>query len=198
MTEIVRTVKHFKALSSIQIAEIFFKTVNKKYRYQKCDKILKILTERGELKRYRYFDQFIYHSYNRRSTHIEDIVKLNNVLLNIRLAGFERLLSCNVQERIELGRDFMVVDATMETANSFSKEKTTYFIEYEDNYDFNKIANYEKLYLRFEGKSQIIVVGENDKIKKHCQKVIDRDNRYNLPFKVISYDEAMKDFFMQG
>lgn len=198
MDEIVRTVKHFKALSSHQIAEIFFKTVDKKYRYEKCNKILKMLTDKGELKRYRCFDQFIYHTYSRRSTHIEDIVRLNNVLLNIRLANFEKLLSCNVQERVGLGKNFMVVDAVAEIMNNFSKEKTTYFIEYEDNYDFDKMANYEKLYLRFEGKSQIVVIGESDKIKKHCQKVIGRDNRYNLPYRVISHDEAIRDFFKQG
>jgi len=195
MAEIVKTVKHYKALSSLQIAEIFFKTVDKKYRYEKCNKVLKVLAKRGEFKRDRLFDQFIYHTYSRWSTHIEDIVKLNNVLLNLKLANFEKLISCNIQERIELNKNFMVVDAVLEIKNNFNKQKTTYFVEYEDAYDFNKISNYEKLYLQFEGKSQIVVIGENENIKRHCQKVVDRENRYNLPFRVTSYDEAVKGFF---
>lgn len=192
MAEIVKTVKHYKALSSVQIAEIFFKTVDKKYRYDKCNKVLKTLVDRGQLKRYRLLDQFIYHSYSRWSTHLEDIVKLNNILLNLKVASFEKLVSCNIQERIELYKNFIVVDAVLVIKNNFKQEKTTYFIEYEDDYDFKKVSNYERLYLQFEGKSQIVIIGENENIKNHCQKIIDRDNRYNLPFKVISYNEAIE------
>lgn len=198
MVEIVRTVKHFKAMSTFQIAETFFKTVKLKYRYEKCNKVLKILVDRGELKRYRQFDQFIYHTYNRWSTHIQDIVKLNNILFSLKLANFEKLISCNIQERIELNKNFIVVDAILKIKNNSNREITTYFIEYEDDYDFSKVSNYERLYLQFEGKSKIVVIGENKNIKEHCQKIIDRDNKYNLPFRVLSYDEAMKDFFKQG